>query len=122
MSATLPILNPVFNLDSGSPGQTPMVRQLLDIVNRTIKPPLPLYPGLHPQAKPIEPLVAADVDEHRFDRCHAMTVYLLVVRTVDSLLRAVGKTRPGSFSFEDEGYLPSFFVTMVRCCGIAHAV
>lgn len=70
--------------------RVPMVPELFDVVHHAIELPLPIDLAAPAQREAVEPLVAPQVSEHRFDGGKARADHLLALVGVDAPLHPVG--------------------------------
>jgi len=75
-------------------------------VYQAVELPLPLHFFFASQAKAVQPFVATDVGEDRFDSGHAVAVDLLAFVAIDSHFHPVGVALSLLVSFDDETCLP----------------
>ena len=82
-----------------------MMRQLLNVVHQTKEMPLRIHLLLSAQRETIEPLVAAQVTEHRFHRRHALPVAFTPIDAINRLLHALGVGQRRGLLFVEERHL-----------------
>ena len=83
-----------------------MMRQLLDVVNQAVEVPLGVHRRARAQGKAVEPLVVAQVAEHRFNGGQSPAVESFSALAVDRSFHAGSELQRRALIFGEECHLP----------------